>query len=229
MKVGIMQPYFLPYIGYFQLINAVDKYIIYDDVNYIKRGWINRNNILCNGQPHLFTISLKASSQNKLINQIEIADDFNKFIKTVEMSYSKASHFEETYKILNNIIKYPNKNLAIFISNSIIEICRYLGIKTEIILSSDIKKDNGLRGQEKIIEICKNVGADTYINAIGGIELYDKMKFSEENINLYFIKPDIIQYNQNLKEFVPFLSILDIMMWNSKEEINSMLEQYSLI
>lgn len=224
-----MQPYFLPYIGYFQLINAVDKYIIYDDVNYIKRGWINRNNILCNGQPHLFTISLKASSQNKLINQIEIADDFNKFIKTVEMSYSKASHFEETYKILNNIIKYPNKNLAIFISNSIIEICRYLGIKTEIILSSDIKKDNGLRGQEKIIEICKNVGADTYINAIGGIELYDKMKFSEENINLYFIKPDIIQYNQNLKEFVPFLSILDIMMWNSKEEINSMLEQYSLI
>ena len=116
MKLGIMQPYFLPYIGYFQLIKAVDKYVIYDDVNYIKKGWINRNNILCNGQAHLFSISLRGASQNKLINEIEISDDFSKFRKMIELSYRKAPYFEEVFKLLNSIIDYPNKNLFSFFS-----------------------------------------------------------------------------------------------------------------
>lgn len=168
MKLGIMQPYFLPYIGYFQLIKAVDKYVIYDDVNYIKKGWINRNNILCNGQAHLFSISLRGASQNKLINEIEISDDFSKFRKMIELSYRKAPYFEEVFKLLNSIIDYPNKNLSLFLANSIKEICKYLSIDTEIIFSSEIEKNNDLKGQEKILEICKILQAKTYINAIGG-------------------------------------------------------------
>ena len=100
MKLGIMQPYFVPYIGYWQLMNAVDKYVIYDDVNFIKRGWINRNNILVNGKAQLFTISLNRASQNRLINEIEIGDDFQNFLRTIEMAYKKAPYFDEVYNIL---------------------------------------------------------------------------------------------------------------------------------
>lgn len=229
MKLGIMQPYFLPYIGYFQLIKAVDKYVIYDDVNYIKKGWINRNNILCNGQAHLFSISLRGASQNKLINEIEISDDFSKFRKMIELSYRKAPYFEEVFKLLNSIIDYPNKNLSLFLANSIKEICKYLSIDTEIIFSSEIEKNNDLKGQEKILEICKILQAKTYTNAIGGQSLYDKDIFLKENIELYFLQSNLTVYKQNLDEFIPYLSILDVMMWNSKDEINSMLESYELI
>lgn len=229
MKLGIMQPYFLPYIGYFQLIKAVDKYVLYDDVNYIKKGWINRNNILCNGNSHLFTISLNGVSQNKLINQIDIVDNFSKFIKMIQMNYSKAPNFNEVFSILKDIVDYPNKNLANFIYYSIKRICDYLEISTEILLSSEIKKNNSLKGQDKIIDICKVLKTDIYINAIGGQKLYDKNIFRENGIELYFLDSKIISYNQMNKEFVPFLSILDVMMWNTKEEINCMLEQYHLI
>lgn len=229
MKVGIMQPYFMPYIGYWQLMAAVDTYVIYDDVNYIKKGWINRNNILVNNDKQLFTISLNGASQNKLINEIIIADDFTKLRKTIHMAYHKAPYYNDVMSLLDKIFSYQSSNLADFIANSIKLVSQYLDIQTKIIMSSDIEKDNSLKGQDKILEICKLLNADTYYNAIGGQELYDKSIFENENINLYFLQSTITQYPQYGEEFISGLSIIDVLMFNSNEEINNMLKNFQLV
>ena len=232
MKVAIMQPYFFPYLGYFQLINAVDVFVVYDDVNYIKKGWINRNNILVNEQQYLFSIALKQVSQNKLINEIDIDATSNwskNLLKTIELSYKKAPHFNTVFSLIDDILQQNESNLANFITFSLQQICTYLKIETRIIVSSTIVKDNTLKGADKIIEICKKLKATKYINASGGIELYDKSDFSKHNIDLHFIKSQKIKYSQFTNEFVPWLSIIDVMMFNSIEEIKSLLYQQELV
>lgn len=229
MILGIMQPYFMPYIGYFQLMKAVDKYIVYDDVNYIKGGWVSRNNILENGQKKMFTIILKGASPNKLFNEIEIGDNFKKFLKTLQLNYSKAPYYIDVIELLERIFSFQNKQLAIFLANSYKEILSYLDIKTEIIMSSDISKDNNLKGKEKVKQICSLTKADYYFNAIGGMDLYDKKDFAASNITLKFLKPELKEYRQNSKAFIPGLSIIDVLMNNSKEETNLLLNSYELI
>lgn len=229
MKLGIMQPYFMPYIGYFQLMNAVDRFVVYDDVNYINRGWINRNNLLIGGKSQLFTISLGKASQNKLINEIEIIDDFKKFMRTVEMNYRKAPYFDAVFALLGKIVSFPEKQVAKFIMNSFYMIADYLHMETEFMMSSSIEKDNGLHGQAKILEICKKLGADTYINSIGGVDLYDRQCFRDKGIELHFIKTQFSTYRQFGNDFVAGLSMIDVMMFNSVDEINEMLCRYELL
>ena len=224
MKVGIMQPYFMPYIGYFQLMKAVDKYVIYNDVNYINRGWVARNNILINERKQLFTIKLQGASQNKHFTEIQILDDFKKLTKTLEINYSKAPFFQPTMELMNKIFSFPEKRLDLFIKNSFEQILAYLKINTELILSSDIKKDNSLKGQDKILDICKILQADTYYNAIGGKE------FADNGISLCFLKTnESLQYKQFSKmDFIPNLSIIDVLMFNSQKDIYKMLDAYTL-
>lgn len=229
MKIGIMQPYFMPYIGYWQLIKEVDLYVIFDDVNYIKKGWINRNNILVHDKRHLFTISLQGASQNKLINEIAVSDDFIKFKKTISMAYSKAPYYKQVSFLLDEICSFPKYNIAYFIKNSISLVCQYLGINTAIMMSSAIKKDNSLKGQDKILDICKILRADKYVNAIGGRELYEKEQFARQNIDLYFLEPKIEKYKQFTSDFVDCLSIIDVLMFNSVEETNYLLSKYTLL
>ncbi|HMI06343.1 MAG TPA: WbqC family protein [Flavobacterium sp.] len=230
MKAAIMQPYLMPYIGYFQLINSVDVFVVYDDVNFIKKGWVNRNNILVNGKAHLFSAALKDASQNKRINEIELDTVWKKdFLKTISLSYKKAPFFETVFPVLENIINHEEKNLARFITNSLREICHYLSIETKILVSSEIEKDNNLKGSDKIIEICKRIGARQYTNAIGGMELYDAKTFENDGIWLHFIKSKPIVYAQFKNEFIPWLSIIDVMLFNSPSEIKKMLDQYELL
>ena len=229
MKLAIMQPYFIPYIGYFQLIKAADTFLIYDDVQFIKGGWINRNYMLLNGSKFMFNLILKGASANKLINEISVQPNQNKLLKTIYHSYNKAPYFESAFPVIENILNYEDKNLAKFIGNSIITICNYSEIDTKIIYSSALEKNNELKAQEKIIHICKLLDADTYINAIGGKELYDKETFKQAYIDLKFIKNNSTPYTQFKNEFIPWLSILDVMMFNSVEEINKMLDDYELI
>ena len=225
-----MQPYFLPYIGYFQLLKAVDKYVIYDDVNFIKRGWINRNSILLNGKSFLFTLTLLEASQNKLINEIYVSDESSKLLKTINNAYKKAPYFSSVYSIIEKIFAFENKNLARYVGNSIIQIADYLGLDTEIVYSSDIReKDASLKAQDKILNICEVMGASQYFNAIGGRDLYSIDHFSNLNIKLNFIKTQPIEYKQFNNPFVPNLSILDVLMFNSVEQIGEMLGQYELI
>ena len=229
MRLGIMQPYFFPYLGYWQLLANVDKYVVYDDVTYIKGGWINRNNFLINGQKNLLTMRLEKASSYTLIKDIAIKDDFVKFLKTIEMGYKKAPFFEDSFRLLKDICQCPEKKLGQFLFNSHIKICEYLGIDTELILSSSFEKHTELKGKDKVISICKQLGADEYINAIGGQELYDKKEFAENGIRLNFLQANLREYSQLKNEFVAGLSIIDIMMFNSKEEIKEMLNDFNLV
>lgn len=232
MKVGIMQPYFLPYIGYWQLLNAVDKYVIYDDVNFIKGGWINRNRILMNNEAKLFNVQMQGASPNKLINEVEVSQNLvwkKKFLKTIENAYRKAPFYNDVFPIIEEIINCDEVNLALYLANSIRKICDYLNIKTEIIISSDLKKDNDLKSQDKVIAICKELNGTEYYNAIGGQELYSYEDFKNEGIKLSFLKTSEIRYKQFKNDFISNLSILDVLMFNSKDEINKFFIRYELI
>lgn len=229
MKLGIMQPYLFPYIGYFQLISAVDLFVIYDDVNFIKQGWINRNRILMNRREHLFSLRLRDASSFRPINETFIGDNGPKLLKTFRQAYMKAPCFHQAEPLIRKIFENPEKNLARFVSNSITEVCHYLGITTKIVISSEIPKDNSLKGEEKIIDICKLLGASQYINAIGGQELYSSENFAKANITLNFIKSLPIVYDQDSPSFIPWLSIIDIIMFNHTSKINDFLNQWELI
>ncbi|MCF2628527.1 WbqC family protein [Fusobacterium mortiferum] len=232
MKIGIMQPYFIPYIGYWQLLNAVDKYVIYDDVNYINRGWINRNRILLNGEDKMITLSLKEASQNKLIKEIELVNNKKermKILKTISQSYQKAPFYDVVYPLIEEILNFEEVNLGKFLENSIRKIAEYLEINTTILISSEIEKDNMLKGKDKILNICKKLRATKYYNAIGGQELYSYEEFKKNGIELNFLKTSEISYIQYRNNFIPNLSILDVMMFNSKKEIKKYLEKYELL
>jgi hypothetical protein len=229
MKIGIMQPYFLPYIGYFQLINAVDKYVIYDDVNFIKGGWINRNRILFNGGTLMINVPMQGASSFKKINEIQVGGHIEKLLPTINQAYKKAPYYQEVFPLIADILQYKEENLARFIANSIIMLAEYMQIKTEFILSSDLKKNNELIAQDKVLSICKILHASEYYNAIGGQELYDKLVFAKNNIELQFLKTKSINYNQFTSEFIPNLSIIDALMFNSIEDIHEMLNQYELV
>lgn len=232
MRIAIMQPYFLPYIGYFQLINSVDFFVVYDDVNYIKKGWINRNNILVNEKPFLFNIPIQNASQNRLINELSILD-LNKwkidFLKTIKMSYIKAPFYDDVYPIIEKIISFKELNLAAYIQNSIELLCLYLTIGTKFVKSSEIVKNNDNKGEKKIIDICVNLKATDYINAIGGLDLYTKEHFLSERINLKFLRPEAVVYKQFKNEFIPWLSIIDIIMFNSIDDTLELLDKYELV
>lgn len=230
MKLGIMQPYFLPYIGYFQLIKAVEKYVIADDVNYIKQGWINRNYMLVNGKPFMFRLNLIDASPNKWINEIYVADNQSKLLKTIEYSYKKAPFFKDVFPVIEGIFQFEDRNLARYAGNSIIKIADYLEFETEFLYEGDVQEcDRSLKLQERLISDCVLFGATEYINAIGGMELYDKNEFKKAGVELLFLKSKPIEYKQFYHPFVPNLSMLDVLMFNSVEEINSnLLNQYEL-
>ena len=233
MKLGIMQPYFMPYIGYWQRIHAVDQHVIFDDVNYIKRGWMNRNRIMIAGEPHFLNMNLFGASQNKLINEVEVNPDIalqSKMLKTLELAYKKATHYDEAMKCLEPIIRNTETNLAKYLEFQIRELCTYMGISTEIVMSSSIEKNNLLKGQEKIIEICHKQGASTYYNAHTGMELYSEDVFEKEGLKLVFIKDAAtVQYHQLSSEFIPAMSIIDVLMNCSKSEITTLLDDYVLL
>lgn len=234
MKIAIMQPYIFPYIGYWQLINAVDTFVILDDVNFIMRGYINRNNILIDGNSKLFTISLSGSSQNKLISETKLAfsdKERQTFLKSFQMAYKKAPYFDDFYPILEDIILTKTDDLTDFLYKSLVKTLAYLGMNKTILRSSQIKKDNSLRAEDRIIAICKELNTDMYINPIGGMSLYSKENFNKEKMELRFIKTlfDEIKYPQFKNDFVPNLSFLDVLMFNSKEQITNMLSKYTLI
>jgi hypothetical protein len=224
-----MQPYLFPYIGYYQLLNCVETYIVYDDVNYIKSGWINRNYMLANGQKALFTLSLKKASPNKLINEIEIGNNHKKLLKTIAQTYSKSPFYSDIFPLIEKLFTSNEKKLSFFLLKSLEIVIDYLNIKTNILLSSSLKKNTDLKGQDKVIDICQCLGADSYINAIGGMKLYSKEKFLKEGIDLSFLKTFDIYYQQYKNEFIKNLSMIDVLMFNSPEDIKKYLHMFELV
>lgn len=227
-----MQPYFFPYIGYFQLIAAADLFTVYDNIKYTKKGWINRNRMLQNGKDVMFSLSLKSDSDSLDVCERELAADFNrdKLLNQFKGAYRRAPYFEQTFPLVEQIVRYEDANLFRFLHNSISRTCNHLGITTEIKVSSDISIDHDLKNQDKVLALCEAVGASTYVNAIGGMELYSKETFLEKGIDLKFIKSKPFEYPQFGNEFVPWLSIIDVMMFNPLDTIQACIStNYELI
>ncbi len=233
MKVGIMQPYFLPYIGYFQLINSVDLFVVYDNIEYTKKGWINRNRILVNNSDKYISLPLKRDSDKLFVKDRYLVDNFKveaeKLYRILFENYRKSPNFKYGINVFEKIISYPNANLFDFIFNSIKIIVEELDIDTKMIISSHIKYDESLKSEKKVIAICNSLKTDNYVNPIGGIELYSKKEFEKNGINLIFLKSETINYKQFSNDFVPWLSIIDLIMFNSKDAIKEFLNKYSLI
>lgn len=230
-RIAIMQPYFLPYIGYWQLISAVTTFVVYDNIKYTKKGWINRNRYLRNGSDSIFTIPLKNQSDYLHINERMISDSFDigKICMQIERAYQKAPYFSEVNPFFQSLVEYSSRNLFDFIYHSITQVLSRLRIKTRIIISSQLDIDHSLKAQDKVLAICKHLKADRYINPIGGTDLYSREVFEDNGLELNFIKSKLIPYKQLDNEFIPWLSILDIMMFNSTADIETMLPLYTLI
>lgn len=231
MRLAIMQPYFLPYIGYFQLIAAVDTFIVYDNIKYTKKGWINRNRMLQNGKDVMFSLPLKSDSDSLDVCERELAADFNrdKLLNQFKGAYWQAPYFAQTFPLIEQIVRYEDTNLFCFLHHSIVKTCEHLDITTEIRISSGIAIDHDLKNQDKVLALCEAVGATTYVNASGGMELYSKETFREQGIELKFIQSKPFEYAQFGAEFVPWLSIVDVMMFNPLPVIQGQLFQCDLI
>tara|TARA_B100000287_G_scaffold435165_1_gene502202 strand:- start:964 stop:1674 length:711 start_codon:yes stop_codon:yes gene_type:complete len=233
-KVAIMQPYFFPYVGYFQLINSVDQFVIYDNIQYEKKGWINRNRILSNGQDRIITLPLKKASDYFNVMDRRLSDNWpdkrRKMINLIKSCYAKAPYFKEGFSIMEESLSYEDTNLFNFLFNSLKKVNEYLNIQTQIIVSSSLDIDHTLKSQDKVISICKSLNAETYINAIGGVKLYKKEDFNKNNIKLNFIQSELTAYKQFKNNFLPWLSIVDVIMFNSRQEIRDKhLSNYNLI
>lgn len=232
MKLAIMQPYFLPYIGYYQLIAAVDQFIVYDNIKYTKKGWINRNRMLLNGTDAIFSLPLKKGTDTLDVVNRELTADFNriKLLNQIKGAYVGAPEFDSTYPVIERIVLCKETNLFAYIHHSIAQLCKHLGIMTEIKISSDLPIEHELKGQNKVLALCKESGADTYINAIGGIELYNRDEFQAQGIDLQFIKARPFEYEQFGQPFVPWLSIIDVLMFNPLDQVISRIRNgYDLI
>jgi hypothetical protein len=232
MKLAIMQPYFFPYIGYFQLIAAVDLFIVYDDIKYTKKGWINRNRMLQNGKDVMFSLPLKSDSDYLDVCERELAADFNrdKLLNQFKGAYRRAPYFTQTFPLVEQIVQYEDTNLFRFLHHSIVKSCDHLGIATDIRVSSSIATDHELKNQDKVLALCEAGGASTYVNASGGAGLYSKDTFREKGIELKFIQSKPFEYSQFGDAFIPWLSIIDVMMFNPPDAVQACIStNYELI
>jgi hypothetical protein len=233
MKLALMQPYLFPYIGYFQLISACDLFVLHDDVQYIKGGWINRNRILVNGQPKYIILPLRKDDFSKLINERHftdgVSDEKALMLRQIEGAYRKAPFFRNTLELVDRCLACTDSNLAVFVTHTLAQCCQHLQIQTPIMVSSTIAKDAAPKAEDRVIHINKLLGADHYINPPGGIELYQRQKFAEHRITLSFLQPRQITYTQFGNPFVPSLSIIDVLMFNSAETTRGLLALYDLV
>lgn len=227
-----MQPYFLPYIGYFQLMAAVDRFVVLDDVNFINRGWINRNRIGVNCEPHWLTVPLSGASQNRLINEIEICSDVSwqkKMLRKVQMSYVSAPYFEDIFPLFEEMLAQASGNLSSFLCLSLEMVKRYLGLRTDIEPTSSIYPKLDLKGEQRILDICIAETASTYVNLIGGKTLYKEATFAASGVELLFLNPQVSTLRlRHCGKEGPVLSILDLMMLNPVSAIADALTEFKL-
>lgn len=233
MKLAIMQPYFFPYIGYFQLLNAVDEFIVYDNIEFTRKGWIHRNRILVNGQPSYITLPVKNDSDYLDVCDRYLAESWpaerKKMLNRIVEAYRKAPYFKTVIPVVEASLNTNESNLFRFIYHSIEQVRNYLSITTPIRVSSQIAIDHALKAQDKVLALCKSLGASEYINPIGGLELYSRHRFAEEKINLYFLKAEAVAYKQFNEVFQPSLSIIDVMMFNPVERIRNFLSRFTFV
>ncbi len=231
-RLAVMQPYLFPYIGYFHLMHAVDRFIVLDDVAYIKRGWINRNRILIDGQPARFTLPVRDASQNRPIRAHERADDERwraRFLRTLESSYHRAPHFVPAFELVTTVLDDPERHLSPWLATSLQRICSYLSLPVKIVPTSSVYGNAGLGKQDRMIDFCRREDATQLVNASGGMPLYAVEDFGAAAIDLRFVRPLFTPYPNARGTFVPALSILDVLMHNHPDEVRERLLTYDLV
>ena len=231
-RIAIMQPYLFPYLGYYQLVQASDEFVFYDDVNFIKKGWINRNNLLVNGSATRFTVALVNMSQNRRINDVKIDPNFrfDSLLKTITLSYKKAPFFNETYSLIEKVFSVEKLNIAELAQASITVISEYLGLPTRFyVASASFGDTDTLDRADRLISITKRLNGSDYVNAIGGQTLYTKEYFAMNNVRLHFLETLQYSYIQFGKDFVPHLSMIDVLMFNSIEGTHRLLNTYRFV
>jgi len=227
-----MQPYFFPYIGYYQLIDAVDRFIVYDEIKYTKKGWINRNRMLVNGRDVVFSLPLKHGADVLDICDRELAIEFDPdaLLNKISGAYRRAPYFGEAFALVEEVVRWHDPNLFRFLHHSIVATCRHLGIATKITVSSEIAVDRSLTGQDRVLAMCGAIGANEYINPSGGVELYSRDDFRRRGIDLKFVRSMSFEYPQFGGAFVPSLSIVDVLMFNSLDAIRRCIQtNYELV
>jgi hypothetical protein len=228
MKGAIMQPYLFPYIGYYQLAYEVDKFVFLDDVNFIKKGYINRNAVLLQGQRHEFSVPVAKVSQNRHINEHSYTGEFTAFLGLIKQSYSSAPFFKDIWPLVESVVLDADLNVARKNAKSISAVFSYLGVDREFLFSSDIGLDAEYKGQERILALCQNIGIKQYRNAVGGQSLYEASAFNAKEIQLRFIQTHLQPYAQSTANFVPYLSMIDVLMYCDKLEATNLLKGYAL-
>ena len=229
MNLAVMQPYLFPYIGYFQLIYASDLFLLFDDVAYIKKGYINRNSIMMDGQSFRFTIPVPGASQNKKIYELSYSSDVEKVLKSIAQAYSKAPYFDTIYPMIERVLLQPVRDIADLCLASYKEIFSYLGLEKSFKKTSAIDYDREQPAENRIIDLCSRFNADHYINPIGGIDLYSRENFERKKLKLSFLKPELVEYKQLSNGFISGLSIIDVLMNCGPDEIRSLLSKYELV
>jgi hypothetical protein len=232
--LAVMQPYIFPYIGYFNLINSATHFVFYDDVDYIKQGWINRNRILINGHPSYFSIPLSNGRSGVQIREVKVfnlSHFYKKFKRTLEQSYGKSPFFDIGLSYVEKVLLSGEENISKLAELSISEASNMLEIEASVYRSSsDFSDSKGIGRSERLISIAQQLNCKTYVNSINASFLYDKQYFSMRGVNLSFIKPKLVGYNQlNATKFIPGLSIIDLIMNLSLDEIKSQLDSYELV
>ena len=231
-KLGVMQPYFLPYIGYFQLIAAVDVFVVYDNIEYTKKGWINRNRMLRNGSDAVFSLPLKKDSDSLCVFERRLSSDFKreKLLAQFAGAYRKAPHYERTFELLNEVMLCPSSNLFDYLWHSIACIHEHLGMDTKLLASSQVSIDHDLKSQDKVVALCQELDAASYINPIGGKQLYSTPAFRAAGVELNFLRARAQEYRQFENRFIPWLSIVDVLMFNELEAVKALVNtEYDLV
>jgi hypothetical protein len=233
-RLAIMQPYLFPYLGYFQLMRAADRFVVYDDVAFIKQGWIARNRILINGEPSFFSVPVKHASSFVPIRETPVDDGpqhqrwAEKILKTFDNAYRRAPHFAQVFPIVESVFTTKATHVAEIAVASLKAVASYLDITCEWVETSSAYSNQSLSGAERVLDICRREGAADYINPPGGQELYDRQQFVDAGVRLWFLQPRPIEYRQFGRPFVPWLSIVDVLMFNDRERAKSLLDEYDL-
>ena len=227
---AIMQPYFFPYIGYFHLIAAADIFVFFDDVQYIDRGWSNRNRILVHGKAHTVTLPVKSAPRENAYSEREYCLDQieRSILKPIRFNYAKAPQFSSVMPLIEEILSYPSPNVARFNANLVEKVSRLLRLTTDFRFSSEIEVGANLKAQDRIIAVTSAIGAARYINAAGGQSLYSKEAFDAAGIDLKFIQSEMVPYAQFSDDPVVGLSIIDVLMFNSVDAILEKLWMWNL-
>jgi hypothetical protein len=231
-SIAIMQPYVFPYLGYFHLISAANFFIFYDDVNYIKQGWINRNRILINGKPFTFTIPVSNGSSFSLIKNVVPAFNekwIDRFYKQTNQNYNKAPFYGEVVDIVMDVFHKKFDSIADLAIKSIENVFSYLQTPFHYAKSSVIAPESRcMRRADRLAYITKSLGYRHYVNAAGGKKLYSKEEFAAMNVKLSFVESLPLSYKQGRNEFVPGLSVIDCLMFNDIEHVKKLFSCYKL-